>query len=117
MRRGDLFLADLSPVLGSEADKRRPVIVVSNDAANRTAESRGRGVVTIVPVTSNTTRIYPFQVRLPAEDPTIGLSVDSKGQAEQVRSIDVSRLSRRLGTLPPALLRQLDDALRLHLTL
>ncbi|MDG4827935.1 type II toxin-antitoxin system PemK/MazF family toxin [Solwaraspora sp. WMMD1047] len=117
MRRGDVFLADLSPALGSEADKRRPVIVVSNDAANRSALSRGRGVVTVIPVTSNTTRVYPFQVTLPAKEPTIGLSVDSKGQAEQIRSIDVSRLSRRLGALPPALLRQLDDALRLHLTL
>jgi mRNA interferase MazF len=62
-------------------------------------------------------RIYPFQVALPATEPAIGLSVDSKGQAEQIRSIDVSRLGGRLGTLPPALLRRLDDALRLHLTL
>lgn len=116
MRRGDVFLADLSPVIGSEAAKRRPVIVVSNDAANRSAVSRGRGVVTVVPVTSNTTRVYPFQVRLPA-DPTLGLTVESKGQAEQVRSIDVSRLTQRLGTLSPTLLHQLDDALRLHLGL
>jgi mRNA interferase MazF len=111
-----VFLADLSPVIGSEAAKRRPVIVVSNNAANRGAVSRGRGVVTIVPVTSNTARVYPFQVRLPA-DPAIGLTVESKGQAEQVRSIDVTRVNQRLGTLPPTLIRQLDQALRLHLEL
>ncbi|GAA3279499.1 type II toxin-antitoxin system PemK/MazF family toxin [Dactylosporangium vinaceum] len=116
MRRGDVFLADLNPVIGSEAAKRRPVIVVSNNAANRSAVSRGQGVVTIVPVTSNTARVYPFQVRLPA-DPAIGLNVESKGQAEQVRSIDVARMSQRLGTLPPTLMRQLDQALRLHLEL
>ncbi|WP_432983606.1 type II toxin-antitoxin system PemK/MazF family toxin [Dactylosporangium sp. CA-233914] len=116
MRRGDVFLADLNPVIGSETDKRRPVIVVSNDAANRSAVSRGRGVVTIVPVTSNTAHVYPFQVRLPA-DPAIGLTVESKAQAEQVRSIDVTRVGRQLGTLPPALTRQLNEALRLHLDL
>ncbi len=78
--------------------------------------SRGRGVVTVVPVTSNVTRVYPFQVRLPA-NPGTGLTVESKGQAEQVRSMDVSRVTQRLGSLPAALMRQLDDALRLHLEL
>ena len=111
-----MFLADLNPVVRSEAAKRRPVIVVSNDAANRSAVSRGRGVVTVVPVTSNTSRVYAFQVRLPA-DAAIGLPVESKGQAEQVRSIDVSRLVQKLGTLSPELLQQMDDALRLHLDL
>jgi mRNA interferase MazF len=116
MRRGEVFLADLSPVKGSEAAKRRPVVVVSNNAANRSAASRGRGVVTVVPVTSNATRVYTFQVRLPAGPPS-GLTVDSKGQAEQVRSVDVSRLGQRLGSLSPELLRQLDGAVRLHLDL
>jgi len=116
VRRGDLFLADLNPVIGSEAARRRPVIVVSNNAANRSAMSRGQGVITVVPITSNTARVYPFQVRLPA-DPAIGLTLESKAQAEQVRSIDVARIGQQLGTLPPALLRQLDGALRLHLEL
>lgn len=116
MRRGDVVVVDLSPAMGSEADKRRPVIIVSNNEANRSAVSRRRGVVTVVPVTSNTARVYPFQVRLPA-DPVIGLTVESKGQAEQVRSIDVTRIVQQLGALPPALLRQLDEALRLHLDL
>ena len=111
-----MFLADLNPVIGSGAAKRRPVIVVSNAAANRSAVSRGRGAVTVVTVTSDTTRMYPFQVRLPA-DPAPGLTVESKGQAEQVRAIDVSRMTQRLGALSPALLHQLDDALRLHLEL
>lgn len=116
MRRGDIYLADLNPVIGSEAAKRRPVIIVSNDAANRSAGSRRRGVVTVVPITSNTARVYPFQVRLPA-DPVTGLTVESKGQAEQVRSIDVARIGQQLGTLPPPLLHQVDAALRLHLDL
>ena len=115
MRRGEIYLVDLDPVRGSEASKRRPAVVVSNDGANSTAARLGRGVVTVVPVTSNLDRVYPFQARLPAEQ--TGLDRDSKAQAEQVRSIPVDRLGQRLGALPPPVLAELDDALRLHLAL
>ncbi len=115
MRRGDLRLADLDPVRGNEANKRRPVIVVSNDQANATAARLGRGIVTVVPVTSNVTRVFPFQVLLPAD--RTGLRVDSKAQAEQVRSIAVERLGTVLGRIPIPIMDQLDDALRLHLQL
>jgi mRNA interferase MazF len=115
MRRGEIYLVDLDPVRGSEALKRRPAVVVSNDGANATAARLGRGVVTVVPVTSNLDRVYPFQARLPAEQ--TGLARDSKAQAEQVRSISVERLGQRLGALPPPVLAELDDALRLHLSL
>jgi len=115
VRRGEVRSADLNPVRGSEADKVSPVVVVSNDAANGAAARLGRGVVTVVPVTSNTGRVLPFQVALPAG--TAGLSRDSKAQAEQVRSVDVQRVGRRLGALPAPLLQQLDRALRLHLGL
>lgn len=113
MRRGDVLLANLEPVRDSEANKRRPVVVVSNDGANSMAERLGRGVVAVVPVTSNVTRVFPFQVLLPAAE--TGLDHDSKAQAEQVRSISVERLRGKLGTLPPSLLTQLEDAMRLHL--
>jgi mRNA interferase MazF len=115
MRRGDIYSVDLDPVLGSEADKYRPAIVVSNDAANQTATRLGRGVVTVVPVTSNLERVYPFQVRLPSE--TTGLGRDSKAQAEQVRSIAVQRIGRWLGRVPDGLMQEVDEALRLHLGL
>jgi mRNA interferase MazF len=115
MRRGEVRLVDLDPVRGSEADKRRPAVVVSNDRANASAQRRGRGVVTVVPITSNTARVFPFQVLLPADD--TGLRVDSKAQAEQVRSVAVERLGPAVGRLPVRLLVQLDEALRLHLEL
>jgi mRNA interferase MazF len=115
MQRGDVYLVDLDPARGSESNKVRPAVVVSNNAANRTAERNGRGVVTVVPVTSNTDRVYPFQVLLPAGEG--GLTADSKAQAEQVRSIDYERLRRRVGTVTPAKLGRLDEALRLHLAL
>lgn len=115
MRRGEIVLVDLGPARGEEANKRRPAVIVSNDGANATAERLGRGVITIVPVTSNTRRVYPFQVLLPAAD--TGLDADSKAQAEQLRAIAVERVGRRIGRLPIALLSALDEALRLHLAL
>ena len=115
MRRGDVRLVAFDPVRGAEADKTRPAVIVSNDGANTAAERLGRGVVTVVPVTSNTSRVYPFQVFLPAEES--GLSRDSKVQAEQVRSVAVERIGRTIGTVPPALMIEVDAALRLHLAL
>ncbi|HXX61859.1 MAG TPA: type II toxin-antitoxin system PemK/MazF family toxin [Candidatus Sulfotelmatobacter sp.] len=115
MRRGDIHLVDLDPVRGSEANKSRPAVIVSNDAANTTATRLGRGVVTVVPVTSNVDRVYPFQAFLPAA--ATGLERDSKAQAEQVRSIAVERVGERLGVVPNAIMLQIDEALRLHLGL
>jgi mRNA interferase MazF len=115
MRRGDIYAVDLDPAQGSEARKRRPAIVVSTDGANLTATRLGRGVVTIVPVTSNTNRIYPFQVLLRSAD--TGLERDLKAQAEQVRSVDVDRLGAQLGAVPGGLMLEIDEALRLHLDL
>lgn len=115
MRRGDIHLVDLEPVRGSESNLRRPAVIVSNDTANATASRFGRGVVTVVPLTSNVARVFPFQVLLPAL--RTGLASDSKAQAEQVRSVDVARIGERLGLVPNALMSKLDEALRLHLDL
>ena len=100
---------DLEPVLRSEVNKRRPAVVVSNDGANLSAARLGRGVVTVVPITSRSERVYPFQVLLPGAE--TGLERDSKAQAEQVRSISVRRLGARLGVVPGPLLDELDEAL------
>ena len=115
MLRGEIRLTDLEPVRGSEANKRRPAVVVSNDRANAIAARRGRGIVTVVPVTSNVVHVFPFQVELPATE--TGLRVDSKAQAEQVRSVSVERLGPVIGRVPTHLMTRLDDALRLHLQL
>jgi mRNA interferase MazF len=115
MRRGEIWQVDFDPARGSEANKHRPAVIVSNDRANATAARIGRGVVTVVPVTSNIATIYPFQVLLAAA--TTGLAVDSKAQAEQIRSVATQRLQRRVGRVSQIELAQLDDALRLHLEL
>ncbi|MHB1923915.1 MAG: type II toxin-antitoxin system PemK/MazF family toxin [Acidimicrobiales bacterium] len=115
MRRGEIRLVDLDPTRGAEASRARPAVIVSNDGANTTAERLGRGVVTVVPVTSNVARVYPFQVILDAA--STGLDRDSKAQAEQVRSVAVERVGPRLGALTGDLIAALDEALRLHLAL
>lgn len=115
MRRGEIVIVSLDPARGSEARKTRPAVVVSNDAANATATRLGRGVITIVPVTTNVARVYPFQVLLPARQ--TGMPHDSKAQAEQVRSVAVERIGKRIGQLPPTLAAELDQALRVHLSL
>jgi mRNA interferase MazF len=115
MRRGEIRLVDLEPVRGAEADKRRPAVIVSNDSANATAARLGRGVLTVVPVTANVERVYPFQVVLSAAE--TGLRADSKAQAEQIRSVAVERIGPRIGVVPPTAMSAVDEALRLHLAL
>lgn len=115
MHRGEIYLVNLDPARSGEANKQRPAVIVSNDGANSSAERSGHGVITIVPVTSNVTRIYPFQVLIPAD--ATGLDVDSKAQAEQVRSISVERLGPVIGEVPHILMEEIDEALRLHLAL
>lgn len=115
MLRGEIRLVNLDPVVGSEAAKLRPAIIVSNDALNATTMSLERGVVTVVPITSNVKKVYPFQVRLPRE--SSGLRRESKAQAEQIRAVSIARIGDRIGRIGADAQEQLDIALRLHLAL
>lgn len=115
MRRGDIHLVDLEPARGSEANKVRPAVIVSNNAANLSVESNGRGVVTVVPLTSNTARVLTFQALLHAAES--GLPRDSKAQCEQVRAVSLDRVLKRVGTVPRQRMTEIDTALRRHLAL
>jgi mRNA interferase MazF len=111
MLRGDVYYANLDPSQGAETQKTRPVVIVSNNAANRAS-----ALVTVLPITSNVTRIYPFEVKLPAKD--TGLGKDSKAMAQQVRTLDKGRLGlHAAGKVPADLMVKIDVALRLHLAL
>lgn len=111
MRRGEIYFAALDPSAGAGAQKTRPVVVVSNNAANRASS-----VVTVVPLTSAVARVFPFEVLLPAA--RTGLAQDSKAMAQQVRTLDKARLNARAaGQLQAADAQALDAALRLHLAL
>jgi mRNA interferase MazF len=90
--------------------------VVSNDRANATAERLGTGVVTVVPLTSNTAHVFAFQVLVEPDES--GMPRESKAQAEQVRSVSVRRLDGDpVGKLSTRTRTALDEALRLHLDL
>jgi mRNA interferase MazF len=115
MKRGEIYLVDYEPARGSEANKARPAVIVSNDGANAAVARTGQGVVTLVPLTSNTSRVYPFQVLLPAAE--CGLPKDSKVQCEQIRALAPERLLRTIGSVPRQRMAEIDAALRLHLAL
>ncbi|MGB3266071.1 MAG: type II toxin-antitoxin system PemK/MazF family toxin [Microcoleus sp.] len=109
MKRGKIYYANLSPTVGSEIDKSRPVLVVSNDANNRAANT-----VTILPITSNITRVYPFEVLLNPDDS--GLSKSSKVQVQQIRTISKQRItSDAVGSLNEETMQFVNIALKLHL--
>lgn len=119
IRRGDVYFADLDPVLGREQAGRRPVLVVSDDALN----ARDL-VVTVVVGTDarNVARTYPTNVVVPAVES--GLPRDTVFLCFQVRSLDPSRFvdpshgaAQRTGTLPTARMAEVDRALRLSLGL
>ena len=111
MKRGEIYFADLSPTVGSEINKRRPVLIVSNDANNRASST-----VTVLPVTSSVARVYPFEVLLAAQ--LSGLPKDSKAMAQQIRTISKDRLHPgKAGELGRDLMRRIDVAIRLHLAL
>jgi mRNA interferase MazF len=116
VRRGEIYVADLEPVRGSEANKPRPVVIVSNDASNEIVERLSVGMVTVVPLSTNITHIYNFQVHLSAR--LTGLDQDCKAQAEQIRSISTNRIQgKAIGFLPPALIELLNEALKIHLSI
>lgn len=111
MRRGEIYYADLSPTVGSEINKRRPVLIVSNDANNRAANT-----VTVLPITSNVSRVYPFEVLVSPRES--GLPKPSKAQAQQIRTISKERLrGGAVGRVSAALMRKAEEAMRLHLDL
>ena len=111
IKRGDIFLAALDPVLGHEISKTRPVIIISNDIGNIYT-----GTVTVLPVTSkNLKKIYPFEIYLPRK--ISGLKKDSKGKADQIRTLDKARLIKQIGCLDGELIKSTDRAIRVHLNL
>jgi mRNA interferase MazF len=87
------------------------VLIVSNDANNRAAKT-----VTVLPITSKVSRVYPFEILLSPKES--GLPKPSKAQAQQIRAISKERLrGGSLGRLNAVLMRKAGDAIRLHLDL
>ena len=111
IKRGDICIAALDPVVGKEISKTRPVVIVSNDKNNAFS-----GTVTILPITSKRLKkIYPFEVFLPKGSGS--LPKDSKVKADQIRTLDKSRIISILGKLDESAVKSIDRALKIHLAL
>lgn len=109
IRRGDLFYADLSPVVGSEQGGIRPVLVVQNDIGNKYSPT-----IIIAAITSQMNKAkLPTHIEIKAEN--FGLSKDSVILLEQIRTIDRKRLREKIGKLDEPSMERVDDAIRISL--
>ena len=109
VKKGDLFFADLSPVVGSEQGGVRPVLVVQNDVGNKYSPT-----IIVAAVTSQTSKAkLPTHVELQATQG--GLSKNSVVLLEQLRTIDKQRLKERIGSLSDSQLPVVDEALGVSL--
>lgn len=111
IKKGEIYLAALDPILRKEISKTRPVVIVSNNKNNLFS-----GTVTILPISSqNVDKIYPFELFLPKGSGN--LPKDSKVKADQIRTIDKIRTIRHMGTLKKDEVDDIDKAIKIHLDL
>lgn len=112
MKRGEIYFADLDPTVGDEIKKNRPVLIVSNNANNN-----GANTLTIIPLTSNVTKVYPFEVLIDPNES--GLSKTSKAQCHQIRTISKNRITNKKpqGLVTNLILSKINSAIKLHLDL
>ncbi|MCK9268377.1 MAG: type II toxin-antitoxin system PemK/MazF family toxin [Alkaliphilus sp.] len=111
IRKGDIYYADLSPVVGSEQGGIRPVLVVQNDIGNRYSPT-----IIIAAITSQINKAkLPTHVEIKGDD--YGLSKDSVLLLEQIRTIDKRRLGEKIGHVEDDIIEKVDDALRISLGL
>lgn len=105
VKRGDIFYADLSPVVGSEQGGMRPVLIVQNDTGNKHSPT-----VIAAAITSQTGKArLPTHIELNSQ--SVGLSRDSVILLEQIRTIDKSRLRERMGKLDDNTMTKVDNAI------
>lgn len=109
MKRGDIYRADLDPVVGSEQGGVRPVVIIQNDIGNLYSPT-----VIVAAVTTRRKKGHlPVHVPITAEES--GLRQDSVVLTEQVRTLEKTRLTRYLGTLTEEAMRRIDHALGMSL--
>ncbi|HHT9124839.1 MAG TPA: type II toxin-antitoxin system PemK/MazF family toxin [Candidatus Brocadiia bacterium] len=109
-KRGEIWLVSLEPVIDSEIGKTRPALVISNDQNNQFADT-----VTVIPITSKTEKIYPFETLLTKEE--CRMPVDSKVKSNQIRTIDKRRLVKLLSSISQNKLKEVEQSLLIHLSL
>ena len=109
IKRGELYYADLSPVVGSEQGGIRPVLVLQNDVGNKYSPT----IIAAATTSKLTKAKSPTHIELPHD--TTPLPRDSVVLLEQIRTIDKSRIRERIGEVPPQIMQQINDALLLSL--
>jgi mRNA interferase MazF len=107
IKQGEVFWVNFDPSVGAEVKKVRPAVVVSNDINNEHSP-----IVSIAPITSNATRVYSFEVEIPAG--AANLTTRSKIMVNQTRAVDKVRLVQLVGSLPAELMAKVKAALKLH---
>lgn len=109
--RGDIFWVNLDPTLGSEIRKKRPALIVSNNAANKRYHQ-----IIVVPLTSqNPESTEPFQVFISQEESS--LKKASKALVEQIRTISKLRLESWAGRVGEETMKKIESAVKVHLDL
>ncbi|MEI7589762.1 MAG: type II toxin-antitoxin system PemK/MazF family toxin [Deltaproteobacteria bacterium] len=106
-KKGEIYLVNFDPTIGSEVKKTRPAVIVSNNINNANSP-----IVSIAPITSNVTRVFSFEVEL--TEGAFGLDRKSKVMINQTRAVDKSRLIRHIGTVNAPTLELIGQALVLH---
>jgi len=107
-KRGEIWLVSLEPVVGREIGKTRPALIISNDRNNQFA-----GTVTVIPITSKTEKIYPFETFLSTQE--TNLPQDSKAKSNQIRTVDKRRLTKPVGKISTQKLEEVRQAILIHL--
>lgn len=111
VKRGDVYYADLSPVIGSEQGGVRPVLVVQNDIGNRYSPT-----VIVSAITSQINKAkLPTHIEISSED--FSLPKDSVVLLEQIRTIDKKRLKEKIGRFDKNMMGEVDDCLKISLGL
>jgi len=110
MRRGEIYLIDFETSVGAEIRKKRPALIISCDEANKHLKT-----IMVIPFSSKTERVYPFEVLVEKEDS--GLEANSKLKIPQMRAVDKARLKKYIGTISNDILARVEKAIKLHLAM
>jgi mRNA interferase MazF len=107
-RRGEIYLVNFDPTIGHETKKARPALIITNDINNEYSP-----VVTVIPLSGNVKRVYPFEVFLPSGS---GLEKDSKIMVNQIRTVDKKRIGKKLSTVSVSreIIKEVETAMKLH---
>ena len=105
-KRGEIYLVNFDPTVGHEVKKSRPALIITNDLNNELSP-----VLTVIPLSSNVTRVFPVDVFVAAAD---GLEKDSKIMVNQIRTVDKKRLIKSLCIVSNDILKRVESAIKLH---